>query len=72
MNLTSKVSEQVEKRLEAVLKGRYDNRTLWMYYKVSLHILRDAIEDIMASHYTTPSLVEKDLYYEQNRIQVTN
>ena len=72
MNLTSKVSEQVENKLEVVLKGRYDNRTLWMYYKVSLHLLRDAIEDIMASHYTTHSIVEKDLYYEQNRIQVTN
>ncbi len=72
MNLIAKVTEQVEKKLEAVLRGGYDNRTLWMYYKVSLHILRDTIEDTMASHYTTHPLVEKDLYYEQNKVQVTN
>jgi hypothetical protein len=72
MNLTVKITEQVEKKLEAVLKGRYDNRTICMYYKVSLHVLRDAVEDIMASHYTIHPLAEKDLYYEQSRIQVSN
>jgi hypothetical protein len=72
MNLTVKITEQVEKKLEAVLKGRYDNRTICMYYKVSLHIIRDAIEDIMASHFTTHPSAEKDLYFEQSRVQITN
>jgi hypothetical protein len=72
MNLTVKITEEVEKKLEAVLKGRYDNRTLWMYYKVSLQILRDIIENLIACHHTTHPLAEKDLYYEQNRVQIVD
>jgi len=72
MNLTVKITEQIEKKLEAVLKGRYDNRTIWMYYKVSLQMLRDIIEDLIACHYTTHPLAEKDLYYEQNKVQITD
>ena len=72
MNLTVKVTEQVEKKLEAVLKGKYDNRTIWMYYKVSLQMLRDIIEDLIACHYTTHPLAEKDLYYEQNKVQIVD
>jgi len=72
MNLTVKITEQVEKKLEAVLKGKYDNRTIWMYYKVSLQMLRDIIEDLIACHHTTHPLTEKDLYYEQNKVQITD
>jgi hypothetical protein len=72
MNLTVKITEQVEKKLEAVLKGTYDNRTIWMYYKVSLQMLRDTIEDLIACHYTTHPLAEKDLYYEQNKVQIVD
>jgi len=72
MNLTVKITEQVEKKLETVLKGRYDNRTIWMYYKVSLQILRDTIENLIACHHTTHSLAEKDLYYEQNKVQIVD
>jgi hypothetical protein len=72
MNLTVEITEQVEKKLEAVLKGKYDNRTIWMYYKVSLQMLRDIIEDLIACHYTTHPLAEKDLYYEQNKVQITD
>ena len=70
MNLTVKITEQVEKKLEAVLKGRYDNRTIWMYYKVSLQMLRDIIENLVSCHHTTYTLAEKDLYYEQNKVQI--
>ena len=56
MNLTVKITEQVEKKLEAVLKGRYDNKTIWMYYKVSLQMLRDIIENLIACHHTTYTL----------------
>jgi hypothetical protein len=72
MNLTVKITEQVEKKLEAVLRGRYDNRTLWMYYKVSLQMLRDNIENLIACHHTTQPLAEKDLYYEQNKVQIVD
>jgi len=72
MNLTVKITEQIEKKLEAVLKGKYDNKTIWMYYKVSLQMLRDIIEDLIACHYTTHPLAEKDLYYEQNKVQITD
>jgi len=72
MNLTVKITEQVEKKLETVLEGRYDNRTIWMYYKVSLQILRDTIENLIACHHTTHSLAEKDLYYEQNKVQIVD
>jgi hypothetical protein len=72
MNLTVKITEQVEKKLEAVLKGRYDNRTIWMYYKVSLQMLRDTIENLIACHHTTHPLAEKDLYYEQNKVQIVD
>jgi hypothetical protein len=72
MNLTVKITEQVEKKLGAVLKGKYDNRTIWMYYKVSLQMLRDIIEDLIACHHTTHPLTEKDLYYEQNKVQITD
>ncbi len=72
MHLTVKITEQVEKKLEAILKGRYDNRTLWMYYKVSLQMLRDTIENLIACHHTTYPLAEKDLYYEQNRVQIVD
>jgi len=72
MNLTVKITEQVEKKLETVLKGRYDNRTIWMYYKVSLQILRDTIENLIACHHTTHPLAEKDLYYEQNKVQIVD
>ena len=72
MHLTVKITEQVEKKLEAVLKGRYDNRTIWMYYKVSLQILRDTIENLIACHHTTHPLAEKDLYYEQNKVQIVD
>ncbi len=58
MNLTVKITEQIEKKLEAVLKGKYDNRTIWMYYKVSLQMLRDIIEDLIACHHTTHPLAE--------------
>ena len=59
MNLTVKITEQVEKKLVAVLKGKYDNKTIWMYYKVSLQMLRDIIEDLIACHHTTHPLAEK-------------
>ena len=72
MNLTVKITEQVEKKLEAVLKGTYDNRTIWMYYKVSLQMLRDTIENLIACHHTTYPLAEKDLYYEQNKVQIVD
>jgi hypothetical protein len=72
MNLTVKITEQVEKKLEAVLKGRYDNRTIWMYYKVSLQMLRDIIENLVSCHHTTYTLAEKDLYYEQNKVQIVD
>ena len=72
MNLTVKITEQVEKKLEVVLKGKYDNRTIWMYYKVSLQILRDILENLIACHHTTHPLAEKDLYYEQNKVQITD
>ena len=72
MHLTVKITEQVEKKLEAVLKGRYDNRTIWMYYKVSLQVLRDTIENLIACHHTTHPLAEKDLYYEQNKVQIVD
>ena len=72
MHLTVKITEQVEKKLEAVLKGRYDNRTIWMYYKVSLQMLRDTIENLIACHHTTHPLTEKDLYYEQNKVQIVD
>jgi len=72
MNLTVKITEQVEKKLEVVLRGRYDNRTIWMYYKVSLQMLRDTIENLIACHHTTYPLAEKDLYYEQNKVQIVD
>jgi hypothetical protein len=72
MNLTVKITEQVEKKLEAVLKGTYDNRTIWMYYKVSLQMLRDILEGLIACHHTTHPLAEKDLYYEQNKVQIVD
>jgi len=72
MHLTVKITEQVEKKLEAILKGRYDNRTIWMYYKVSLQMLRDTIENLIACHHTTHPLAEKDLYYEQNKVQMVD
>jgi len=72
MNLTVIITEQVEKKLEAVLKGKYDNRTIWMYYKVSLQMLRDILENLIACYHTTHSLAEKDLYYEQNKVQIVD
>ena len=72
MHLTVKITEQVEKKLEAVLKGKYDNKTIWMYYKVSLQLLRDIIENLVACHHTTYPLAEKDLYYEQNKVQIVD
>jgi hypothetical protein len=72
MHLTVKITEQVEKKLEAVLKGKYDNRTIWMYYKVSLQLLRGIIENLIACHHTTYPLAEKDLYYEQNKVQIVD
>ena len=72
MHLTVKITEQVEKKLEAVLKGKYDNKTIWMYYKVSLQMLRDVIENLIACHHITYSLAEKDLYYEQNKVQIVD
>ena len=72
MHLTVKITEQVEKKLEAVLKGKYDNKTIWMYYKVSLQLLRDIIENLIACHHTTYPLAEKDLYYEQNKVQIVD
>ena len=72
MHLTVKITEQVEKKLEAVLKGRYDNKTVWIYYKVSLQLLRDTIENLIACHHTTYPLAEKDLYYEQNKVQIVD
>jgi hypothetical protein len=72
MNLTVRITEQVKKKLDVVLKGKYDNRTIWMYYKVSLQILRDILEDLIACHHTTHSLAEKDLYYEQNKVQIVD
>ena len=72
MNLTVIITEQVEKKLEAVLKGKYDNRTIWMYYKASLQMLRDILENLIACHHTTHSLAEKDLYYEQNKVQIVD
>ena len=72
MHLTVKITEQVEKKLEAVLKGRYDNRTIWMYYKASLQMLRDTIENLIACHHTTHPLAEKYLYYEQNKVQIVD
>jgi len=72
MNLTVKITEQVEKKLEVVLRGRYDNRTIWMYYKVSLQMMRDIIGNLIACHHTTHPLAEKDLYYEQNKVQIVD
>jgi hypothetical protein len=72
MNLTVKITEQVKKKLEAVLKGTYDNRTIWMYYKVSLQMLRDILENLIACHHTNHPLAEKDLYYEQNKVQIVD
>ena len=72
MHLIVKITEQVEKKLEAVLKGKYDNKTIWMYYKVSLQLLRDIIEDLITCHHTTYPLAEKDLYYEQNKVQIVD
>jgi len=72
MHLTVKITEQVEKKLEAVLKGKYDNKTIWMYYKVSLQLLRDIIENLITCHHTTYPLAEKDLYYEQNKVQIVD
>ena len=72
MNLTVMITEQVEKKLEAVLKGKYDNRTIWMYYKASLQMLRDILENLIVCHHTTHSLAEKDLYYEQNKVQIVD
>ena len=72
MHLTVKITEQVEKKLEVVLKGKYDNKTIWMYYKVSLQLLRDIIENLIACHHTTYPLAEKDLYYEQNKVQIVD
>jgi len=72
MNLTVKITEQVERKLEAVLKGKYDNRTIWMYYKISLQMLRDIIEDLIACHHTIHPLAEKDLYYERNKVQIVD
>jgi len=72
MHLTVKITEQVEKKLEAVLKRRYDNKTIWMYYKVSLQLLRDTIENLIACHHTTYPLAEKDLYYEENKVQIVD
>jgi hypothetical protein len=72
MNLTVRITEQVEKKLEAVLKGKYDNRTIWMYYKASLQMLRDILENLIVCHHTTHSLAEKDLYYEQNKVQIVD
>jgi hypothetical protein len=66
------ITEQVEKKLEAVLKGKYDNRTIWMYYKASLQMLRDILENLIVCHHTTHSLAEKDLYYEQNKVQIVD
>jgi hypothetical protein len=43
-----------------------------MYYKVSLQILRDILENLMACHHTTHPLAEKDLYYEQNKVQIVD
>jgi len=70
--LTVRITEQVKKKLEAVLKGKYDNRTIWMYYKVSLQMLRDIIENLITCHHTTHSLAETDLYYEQNKVQIVD
>jgi len=72
MHLTVKITEQVEKKLEVVLKGKYDNKTIWMYYKVSLQLLRDIIENLITCHHTTYPLAEKDLYYEQNKVQIVD
>jgi len=72
MNLTVKITEQVEKKLEVVLRGTYDNRTIWMYYKVSLQMLRDILENLIACHHTTHPLAERDLYYEQNKVQIVD
>jgi len=72
MHLTVKITEQVEKKLEAVLKGKYDNKTIWMYYKVSLQLLRDILENLITCHHTTYPLAEKDLYYEQNKVQIVD
>ena len=72
MNLTVKITEQVERKLEAVLKGKYDDRTIWMYYKASLQMLRDILENLIVCHHTTHSLAEKDLYYEQNKVQIVD
>jgi hypothetical protein len=72
MNLTVKITKQVKKKLEAVLKGTYDNRTIWMYYKISLQMLRDILENLIACHHTTHPLAEKDLYYEQNKVQIVD
>jgi hypothetical protein len=66
------ITGQVEKKLEAVLKGKYDNRTIWMYYKASLQMLRDILENLIVCHHTTHSLAEKDLYYEQNKVQIVD
>ena len=72
MHLTVKITEQVEKKLEVVLKGKYDNKTIWRYYKVSLQLLRDIIENLIACHHTTYPLAEKDLYYERNKVQIVD
>jgi hypothetical protein len=70
MNLTVKITEQVKNKLETVLRGRYDDRTIWMYYKVSLQMLRDTIESLIACHHTTHPLADKNLYYDQSKVQI--
>jgi len=35
-------------------------------------MLRDILEDLIACHHTTHSLAEKDLYYEQNKVQIVD
>jgi hypothetical protein len=72
MNLTVKITEQVKNKLEAVLRGKYDDRTVWMYYKVSLQMLRDIIENLIACYHTTHPLTDKDLYYDQNKVQIVD
>ena len=35
-------------------------------------MLRDIIGNLIACHHTTHPLAEKDLYYEQNKVQITD
>ena len=35
-------------------------------------MLRDIIENLIACHHTTHPLAEKDLYYEQNKVQIVD